>query len=199
MKSSNHRLTKTSFVGLTAGSAILSAMVSSVLVATPPALAQGASTQCQGAAHATQSSMTASAQSATIAAIASSSDSFETLTAALEAAGLVDILNGTDEYTVFAPTDEAFAALPEGTLEALLQPENRDQLVQILTYHVVPGRVLSTDLSEGAVTSAEGSPLSVSLSDTGVSINEASVIQADVEASNGVIHVIDQVLLPPTQ
>lgn len=140
-----------------------------------------------------------SAEIRTIAEIASSSESFETLTAALEAADLVTLLNGSDAYTVFAPTDEAFAALPDGTLEMLLKPENRDQLVQILTYHVVPGQVLSTDLSEGNVASAEGRPLAINLDPQGVFINGATVLQADIVASNGVIHVIDTVLLPPTE
>ncbi|MEO1519794.1 MAG: fasciclin domain-containing protein [Cyanobacteria bacterium J06633_2] len=145
------------------------------------------------------SEVKSSEQRATIAAIASSNESFEILTAALEAAELVDLLNGSDAFTVFAPTDAAFAALPEGTVDALLQPENRDQLVQILTYHVVPGKVMSTDLSNGAVASAEGRPFEVMIGENGVSINQATVIQANVEASNGVIHVIDQVLLPPEE
>ena len=173
--------------------------LSSLLAVTTAAQAEILSVQEQQTAQTAQTTPKSSTQDATIAAVASSNEAFETLTAALEAADLVEILNGTDVYTVFAPTDEAFAALPEGTVEALLLPENRDQLVQVLTYHVVPGRVMSTDLSEGAVTSAEGSPLNVMIGDTGVSINDASVIQADVEASNGVIHVIDQVLLPPAQ
>lgn len=180
----NHILVGVAIAGLTTVSSIASVTTTA---------------QAQPTIQTTQPSTKSSAQDATIAAVASSSEAFETLTAALEAAELVEILNGTDVYTVFAPTDEAFAALPEGTVEALLLPENRDQLVQILTYHVVPGRVMSTDLSEGSVMSAEGSPLNVEIGDAGVSINDASVIQADVEASNGVIHVIDQVLLPPAQ
>ena len=170
-------------------------LVSSFLAVAAPALAD-MSVQAQQPAHTTQTQAGVKAQSATIAAMASANEALETLTVALGAADLVDLLNGSEEFTVFAPTDEAFSALPEGTVEMLLQPENRDQLVQILTYHVVPGRVLSTDLSEGAVTSAEGSPLDIAISAAGVSVNGVNVIQADVEASNGVIHVIDQVLLP---
>lgn len=133
---------------------------------------------------------------ATLVDIASSSESFETLTAALQAAGLVDILNGEEKFTVFAPTDEAFAALPEGALDALLLPENQDQLIQILTYHVVPGEVRAADLSTGAVATVEGQTVQVTVED-GVTVNSATVIQADIEASNGIIHVIDAVLLPP--
>lgn len=122
--------------------------------------------------------------------------SFTTLVAAVEAAGLVDTLKGDGPFTVFAPTDEAFAALPEGTVDALLQPENKDQLIAILTYHVVPGKVMSTDLSDGmTATTVQGGDLTVDLSD-GVKINQASVATADVEASNGVIHVVDTVILP---
>ncbi|MGJ3245301.1 MAG: fasciclin domain-containing protein [Elainellaceae cyanobacterium] len=187
----NRVLTTVGIAGLT--------LMSSIIALSSAALAQERSAQYQQAVRTTQTSAKSPDQTATIAALASSSEAFETLTAALEAADLVDILDGDENYTVFAPTDEAFAALPDGTLEALLQPENRDQLVQILTYHVVPGRVLSTDLSAGAVASAEGSALNVAIDNSGISINDANVIQPDVEASNGVIHVIDRVLLLPDQ
>jgi len=123
--------------------------------------------------------------------------SFTTLVAAVEAAGLVETLSGEGPFTVFAPTDEAFAALPEGTVEALLLEENRDQLIAILTYHVVPGAVMSTDLSDGmTAATVQGSEITVSLGDS-VMINDATVTAADIEASNGVIHVIDTVILPP--
>lgn len=122
--------------------------------------------------------------------------SFETLVAAVSAAGLVDTLKGDGPFTVFAPTDEAFAALPEGTVENLLKPENKDQLVAVLTYHVVPGKVMSGDLSDGmTAATVQGGEISVDLSE-GVKINDATVVSADVEASNGVIHVIDTVILP---
>ncbi|WP_299966301.1 fasciclin domain-containing protein [uncultured Roseobacter sp.] len=128
---------------------------------------------------------------------ASEAGSFATLLTAAEAAGLVDTLKSDGPFTVFAPTDEAFAALPEGTVESLLEPENKEQLAAILTYHVVPGKVMSTDLSDGmTATTVQGGDLTVDLGD-GVKINEASVTSADIEASNGVIHVIDQVILPP--
>ena len=121
---------------------------------------------------------------------------FNTLAAALSAAGLIDTLKGDGPFTVFAPTDAAFAALPEGTVEDLLMPENIDTLTAILTYHVVEGRVMSTDLSDGMMaTTVSGAMITVDLSN-GVMINGASVIAADIEAENGVIHVIDQVLIP---
>lgn len=122
---------------------------------------------------------------------------FETLVAAVQAAGLVETLQGEGPFTVFAPTDEAFAALPEGTVESLLQPENREQLVAVLTYHVVPGKVMAADVVN--LTSAEtvnGASVTIAVEDGAVKIDGATVIQADVEASNGVIHVIDQVILP---
>ena len=133
----------------------------------------------------------------TIAELTNNSDAFNTLAAALEAADLAETLEGEGPYTVFAPTDEAFASLPEGSVEQLLLPENKDLLVQILTYHVIPGAVLSDDLETGSVTTVEGSDLAVAVDET-VTINNANVLLADIEASNGVIHVIDRVMLPPT-
>jgi uncharacterized surface protein with fasciclin (FAS1) repeats len=127
---------------------------------------------------------------------AAGAGTFSTLVAAVEAAGLVDTLKGDGPFTVFAPTDEAFAALPEGTVEELLKPENRDQLIAILTYHVVPGKVMSTDLSDDmTAATVQGSEIMIDL-DNGVMVEEASVVTADIEASNGVIHVIDKVILP---
>ena len=133
----------------------------------------------------------------TIAELTNNSDAFNTLAAALEAADLAETLGGEGPYTVFAPTDEAFASLPEGSVEQLLLPENKDLLVQILTYHVVPGAVLAGDLETGSVTTVEGSDLAVAVDET-VTINNANVLLADIEASNGIIHVIDRVMLPPT-
>lgn len=123
--------------------------------------------------------------------------SFTTLTAALEAAGLIDALKGDGPFTVFAPTDDAFAALPAGTVEMLLMPENKDKLVDILTYHVLAGQVMAADIA-GKVTSVEmlnGGKATVD-AQNGVKINEANVVAADVMASNGVIHVIDAVIMP---
>ncbi|MCB9600086.1 MAG: fasciclin domain-containing protein [Sandaracinus sp.] len=123
--------------------------------------------------------------------------SFSTLAAALEAAGLVDTLKSAGPFTVFAPTDEAFAALPEGTVENLLLPENREQLVAVLTYHVVSGDVRAADVAGlTEATTVQGSALSIDTSN-GVRINDANVTQADIVCSNGVIHVVDRVLLPP--
>ena len=127
---------------------------------------------------------------------AAASEDFETLVAAVQAAGLVETLKGDGPFTVFAPTDAAFEALPAGTVEELLKPENKDQLTAILTYHVVPGKVMSTDLSDDmAATTVQGSDIMIDLDD-GVMINDASVTQADIETSNGVIHVIDAVIMP---
>lgn len=126
-----------------------------------------------------------------------SAGQFETLVAAVTAADLAETLKSEGPFTVFAPTDEAFAALPEGTVESLLLPENKDQLVAVLTYHVVPGKVMSTDLSDDmTATTVEGSDITIDL-DNGVAVNEATVVAADIETSNGVIHVIDAVILPP--
>lgn len=122
---------------------------------------------------------------------------FETLVAAVSAADLVDTLKSEGPFTVFAPTDEAFAALPEGTVATLLKPENKDQLVAILTYHVVPGKVMSTDLSDDmTAATVQGGDITIDL-DNGVMVNNATVTAADIETSNGVIHVIDTVILPP--
>ncbi len=129
--------------------------------------------------------------------VARSAGSFETLLAAVDAAGLTQTLMGDGPFTVFAPTDDAFAALPAGTVEALLKPENRDRLVAILTYHVVPGRVTAAQAARlsGAGT-VNGQRVSIARQGSGLRIDEAAVITADVSASNGVIHVIDSVLLP---
>lgn len=122
--------------------------------------------------------------------------SFSTLVAAVEAAGLVETLKGEGPFTVFAPTDEAFAALPEGTVEELLKPENKDQLTAILTYHVVPGKVMSGDLSDDmSAATVNGAEVMIDL-DNGVMVEDANVVTADIETSNGVIHVIDKVILP---
>ncbi len=124
--------------------------------------------------------------------------SFTTLVAAVQAAGLVDTLKGEGPFTVFAPTDEAFAALPAGTVEELLKPENKDKLTAILTYHVVPGKVMSTDLTNDMkATTVEGSDVTI-MTEGGVMVDSANVTSADIEASNGVIHVIDAVILPPS-
>jgi len=122
--------------------------------------------------------------------------SFTTLVAAVQAAGLVETLKGDGPFTVFAPTDDAFAALPDGTVEDLLKPENKDQLTAVLTYHVVPGKVMSGDLSnEMMAQTVQGGEVKI-MTEGGVSVDGANVVTADIEASNGVIHVIDAVILP---
>ncbi len=131
----------------------------------------------------------------TIVEVASANPDFSTLVAAVDAAGLVETLNGEGPFTVFAPTNAAFAALPAGVLDALLLPENKDTLVKILTYHVVPGTVLAADIADGDVATVEGQNVTLSTAN-GVTVNGANVVTADVLASNGVIHVIDAVLVP---
>jgi len=130
--------------------------------------------------------------------LAIASDNLSTLVAAVKAGGLVETLKGDGPFTVFAPTNEAFAALPKGTLENLLKPENKDQLIAILTYHVVPGKVKSTDLQDGMMAqTVEGNQVKVKIKGSKVNINDANVAKADIMASNGIVHVIDKVILPP--
>ena len=132
----------------------------------------------------------------TIVDVASGAGNFNTLVAAVTAADLVETLSGTGPFTVFAPTDEAFAALPAGVLDALLLPENKEILVKILTYHVVSGMVMAADITDGDVATVEGSNVML-VTTSGVKVNDANVVSADVAASNGVIHAIDAVILPP--
>jgi uncharacterized surface protein with fasciclin (FAS1) repeats len=139
----------------------------------------------------------AAAQAKDIVDTAVAAGSFKTLAAALQAAGLVDTLKGPGPFTVFAPTDEAFAKLPAGTVETLLKPENKAKLTRILTYHVVPGKVMAADAAK--LTSAKavsGDTLTIAAKGGGVTIDKAKVVKADIAASNGVIHVIDTVVLP---
>ena len=137
------------------------------------------------------------AKAADIVDTASAAGSFKTLVTAVKAAGLVDTLKGKGPFTVFAPTDEAFAKLPNGTLDNLLKPENKKQLVAILTYHVVPGKVMSKDLAgqKTMAKSVEGSEIAVDATN-GVKVDNAKVVKADIQASNGVIHAIDAVIVP---
>jgi len=152
------------------------------------AFAGNANAQCETSASKTQN----------IVDLAGSSDDLSTLVAAVKAGNLVETLQGDGPFTVFAPTNEAFAALPEGTLESLLKPENKDKLVRILTYHVVSGKVKSSDLKNGMkAKTVQGGDIKISLAGKKVNINDASVTSADVMASNGVVHVIDKVIMPP--
>jgi uncharacterized surface protein with fasciclin (FAS1) repeats len=141
----------------------------------------------------------AMAEAGTIVEVAQGAGTFETLVAAVTAADLVETLSGEGPFTVFAPTDDAFAALPEGLLDALLLPENKGVLTEILTYHVVSGEVTSDQVSAGDVTTVEGEDITITTPDGQVVLNgTATVTAVDVEASNGVIHVIDGVLVPPS-
>jgi uncharacterized surface protein with fasciclin (FAS1) repeats len=143
------------------------------------------------------SAATATGKKADIVQTAVEAGSFSTLVAAVKAAGLVETLQGPGPFTVFAPTDEAFARLPAGTVENLLKPENKSKLVAILTYHVVPGKVMSKDIAgkKTMAKSVEGSQIEVDATN-GVRVDGAKVVKADIETSNGVIHVIDAVIMP---
>ena len=137
-------------------------------------------------------------EAGTIVDVAVGAGSFDTLVAAVTAAGLAETLSGEGPFTVFAPTDEAFAALPDGLVEALLLPENVDVLTAVLTYHVLGAEVPSSDVAPGDVETLEGEDVTIGVEDGTVTVNQATVIAVDVEASNGVIHVIDAVLVPPS-
>ncbi|MEZ8282487.1 fasciclin domain-containing protein [Vibrio splendidus] len=129
--------------------------------------------------------------------VAAENGSFNTLVAAVKAADLVDTLKGEGPFTVLAPTEEAFAALPEGTVDMLLKPENKDKLVAVLTYHVIPGKIMAAEVMKlNSAVTVQGSAVMIAIDDGNVMIDNAKVIMPDVEASNGVIHVIDAVLLP---
>lgn len=143
-------------------------------------------------------SQAVSAQTKDIVSLAVGNDDLSTLVAAVKAAGLVETLQSDGPFTVFAPTNEAFAALPAGTLESLLKPENKAKLASILTYHVISAKVMSSDLSNGQeAKTVQGEDVKVTLNSSGAMINDAKVVAADVSASNGVVHVIDKVILPP--
>ncbi len=139
------------------------------------------------------------ARAADIVDTAVAAGSFKTLVAAVKAAGLVETLKGKGPFTVFAPTDEAFAKLPPGTVENLLKPENKAKLQAVLTYHVVPAKVMAADVKPGEqmVGTVQGSKVNVTGTGGAVSVNDANVVKADIAADNGVIHVIDKVILPP--
>jgi uncharacterized surface protein with fasciclin (FAS1) repeats len=132
----------------------------------------------------------------TIVEVASGAGSFNTLVAAVKAAGLVETLSGEGPFTVFAPTDEAFAKLPAGTVEDLLKPENKEKLVAVLTYHVVPGKVMAADVKTSNPKTVNGKEVAIVAENGKVTVGGSNVVQTDVKASNGVIHVIDTVILP---
>ena len=141
--------------------------------------------------------ISAQAYAADIVDTAVAAGNFKTLVAAVQAAGLVDTLKGAGPFTVFAPTDEAFAKLPAGTVDDLLKPENKDKLVAVLTYHVVPGKVMAADVTgkETKAKTVQGGEVTVN-GTNGVTVDGAKVVQADIVADNGVIHVIDAVIMP---
>ena len=132
----------------------------------------------------------------TIVGVAAGAGQFNTLVAAVKAAGLVDTLNGAGPFTVFAPTDEAFAKLPAGTVETLLKPENKEKLIAILTYHVLAGKVMAADVKTMTAKTVNGKEASIKVDGGKVTIGAANVVKTDIAASNGVIHVIDAVLIP---
>jgi len=149
------------------------------------------------ASYTTPAAKAATQTSPDIVAVAAGAGQFNTLVAAVKAADLVETLQSPGPFTVFAPTDAAFAKLPPGTVDSLLLPENKDKLVAILTYHVVPGKVMAKDVvALDSAATVEGQSVSISASDSGVRVNDANVVATDVMASNGVIHVIDTVLIP---
>jgi uncharacterized surface protein with fasciclin (FAS1) repeats len=174
---------------------VMKVMRRSVLAAAALATALTLSA-CGSDSETASDSMTEEVSVGTIVDVAVGAGNFTTLVAAVTAADLVETLSGTGPFTVFAPTDEAFAALPAGVLDALLLPENKALLAQILTYHVVAGQVMAADVTDGDVATVEGQTVALSTAN-GVTVNGATVVAADVAASNGVIHAIDAVILPP--
>ena len=139
---------------------------------------------------------TCTAKEQDIVGVAAGAGTFNTLVAAVKAAGLVETLQGAGPFTVFAPTDEAFAKLPAGTVESLLLPENKQKLISILTYHVLAGKVMASDVKTMQAKTVNGAELAITVGSGGVLVNNAKVVATDVAASNGVIHVIDTVVLP---
>lgn len=184
-----------SFLQFNRGGALLASALGAGMLLGAPAMAEQIADNHVEDAQMGEDMGTQSAGEMTIVDIASQQDSLSTLVQALQSAGLADTLASEGPYTVFAPSDDAFAMLPEGALDFLLQPENQDLLQRVLTYHVVPQEVTSNQLSTGKVESLSGG-LAVRVSDSGVVVNNASVTAADVQASNGVVHVVNRVLLP---
>jgi uncharacterized surface protein with fasciclin (FAS1) repeats len=170
--------------------ALGSAILSTAIAFSVPVLAQMKKTP-------DQKPIATTAKAQTIVDVASGNKNFSTLVKAVKAAGLVETLSGTGPFTVFAPTDAAFAALPKATLADLLKPENKAKLAKVLTYHVVSGTVLAKDVKPGSVKTVEGSSVTIKAEGGKVMVNDATVTQTDIKASNGVIHVIDKVILPP--
>jgi uncharacterized surface protein with fasciclin (FAS1) repeats len=146
---------------------------------------------------ATTSVMAQATPAGTIVEIAAGNSTFSTLVKAVQAAGLAETLSGEGPFTLLAPTNKAFAALPKGTLEKLLKPENRNLLRKVLTYHVISGDLMAKDLRSGKVATVEGNLVAIRVKKHKIRVNKSNVVKADIDAKNGVIHVIDRVLLPP--
>ena len=183
-----------------AAALVLPMVASAVADECPLAAAQKAQAQAHAKAHtkARVQTVAFAADKKDIVDTAVGAGSFKTLVAAVQAAGLVETLKGAGPFTVFAPTDEAFAKLPAGTVESLLKPENKEKLVAVLTYHVVPGKVMAADVVKlTEAPTVQGSKAKVKVVDGAVMIDNAKVVKTDIETSNGVIHVIDAVILPP--
>ena len=173
------------------------AAIAAALLLTVTACGSDKSTAATSAPTTAAPATTAASAAGDIVAVAAGNPDFSTLVAAVKAAGLVETLQGPGPFTVFAPTNEAFAALPAGLLDKLLLPANKEVLTKILTYHVVGAKVMAADVKPGEVATVEGEKITI---DTmgGVTVNKAKVVKTDVGASNGVIHVIDAVLVPPS-
>jgi uncharacterized surface protein with fasciclin (FAS1) repeats len=180
--------------------AALALPVASLAMADDCPLAAAKKAQAQTHAQAQVQTVAFNAEKKDIVDTAVGAGSFKTLVAAVQAAGLVETLKGAGPFTVFAPTDEAFAKLPAGTVESLLKPENKEKLVAVLTYHVVPGKVMAADVVKlTEAPTVQGSKAKVKVVDGAVMIDGAKVVKTDIETSNGVIHVIDAVILPPAK
>lgn len=188
--------TKKKFAGLVAGLLVFPA-----ITACTPETAQQTPTTTQPVQPpvASPTAPIANADDNRVVDVVAANSSLSTLTSAIDATELDEVLNREESFTVFAPTNEAFAALPAQTRQRLLQPENRQKLAQILSYHVVPGQLAANQLASGEVKTVEGANVNVQVDQTAnqVRVNEARVIQADIPASNGVIHIVDRVILPP--
>ncbi|OKH24633.1 fasciclin domain-containing protein [Chroogloeocystis siderophila] len=205
MKTNNRKSTLRKFAGILGGLAIFPVLAAcepqTTTQVSPAPEATPTITPAPGETPADQTTPTVPTTEATdsIVNVASGDPQFSTLTELVNAAGLTETLEGQGPYTVFAPTNEAFAGLSESTRQQLLQPENRETLRRILQYHVVPGEVTSDQLQSGEVATAEGSPVNVQVDAAAnqVRVNDATVIRPDIQASNGVIHGIDSVILPP--
>ena len=191
------RLAAVAALALASGIVLTACSSSDDDTAAEPAASEAAAVEADADDMAEDAEMAdeAPASAGTIVDIAAGTDGFATLVAAADAAGLIETLSGEGPFTVFAPTDDAFATLPEGLVDALLLPENKDVLTKILTYHVVPGTVMAADIVDGDVATVEGQTVTLSTMD-GVKVNDATVIQADIVADNGVVHVIDAVIVP---